>query len=154
VRAMALINKVERRQSEEAQQLLQRAIAIEPSYARAHALLAWAVWWATHCYWTPDNRIGYDRAFRHASDALSRDPADPWARMVSGLSFSTAGQHERALIELRTALDLNPSFALGRMAYGWALLRGGNFDAAIAETGQALRLSPVDSFSGFYAATH
>jgi adenylate cyclase len=31
VRAMALINKVERRQSEEAQQLLQRAIAMEPS---------------------------------------------------------------------------------------------------------------------------
>jgi TolB-like protein/Tfp pilus assembly protein PilF len=154
VRAMALINKVERRQSEEAQHLLQRAIAIEPSYARAHALLAWAVWWATHCYWAPDNRLGYDRAFRHASDALSRDPADPWARMVSGLCFSTAGQHERALNELRTALDLNPSFALGRMAYGWALLRAGDFDAAIAETGQALRLSPVDSFSGFYAATH
>lgn len=154
VRAMAMINKVERRQSEEAQQLLQRAIAMEPSYARAHALLAWAVWWATHCYWTADNRRGYDRAFRHASDALSRDQSDPWARMVSGLCFSTAGQHESALSELRMALDLNPSFALGRMAYGWALLRVGESDKAIAETGQALRLSPVDSFSGFYAATH
>jgi adenylate cyclase len=154
VRAMALINRVEHRQNEEAQHLLQRAIAMESSYARAHALLAWAVWWATLCYWISDRRAGYGRAFQHAGDALARDPADPWARMVSGLSFSTAGQHERALSDLRTALDLNPSFALGRMAHGWALLRAGDFDAAIAETGQALRLSPIDSFSGFYAAIH
>jgi adenylate cyclase len=153
-RAMALINKVERRQNEEAQQLLRRAITMEPGYARAHALLAWAVWWATLCYWMPDRRTGYTLALHHARDALARDPADAWARMVSGLSFSTAGQHERALGELRTALDLNPSFALGRMAYGWALLRAGDFGAAIAETGQALRLSPIDSFSGFYAAIH
>ena len=37
----------------------------------------------------------------HAQDALSLDPSDPWARMVSGLGLSTAGQHERALVELR-----------------------------------------------------
>jgi adenylate cyclase len=154
VRAMALINRVERRHSDEAQRLLQRAIALEPTYARAHALLAWGVWWATLCYWVPERRAGYERALRHARDALAQDSTDPWARMVSGLSFSTAGHHGRALGELRTALDLNPSFALGRMAYGWALLRAGNFEQAIQETGQALRLSPLDSFSGFYAAIH
>src|SRR3712207_833774 len=43
VRALSLINKVERRRNEEAQALLRRAIALEPSYARAHALLSWAV---------------------------------------------------------------------------------------------------------------
>ena len=74
--------------------------------------------------------------------------------MVSGLCLSTAGQHDRALTELRTALNLNPSFALGHMAFGWALLRAGRFDEAIAETAQALSLSPLDSFSGFYTAIH
>jgi adenylate cyclase len=74
--------------------------------------------------------------------------------MVTGLSLSTAGQHERALVELQTALNLNPSFALGRMVFGWALLRAGSFDEAISETGRALRMSPLDSFSGFYTATH
>jgi adenylate cyclase len=86
--------------------------------------------------------------------ALLHDPNDPWARMVSGLCLSTAGQHERALGELQKALDLNPSFALGRMAFGWALLRAGYFDEAIAETGRALRMSPLDTFSGFYTSTH
>jgi adenylate cyclase len=154
VRALSLINKVERRQNLEAQALLRRAIAMDKGYARAHALLSWAIWWAAHCYWHPDTREGYDQAAAHAQDALTLDPGDPWARMIAGLCLSTTGRHDRALGELRTALDLNPSFALGRTAYGWALLRAGQFDAAIAETGRALRISPLDSFSGFYTVIH
>jgi TolB-like protein/Tfp pilus assembly protein PilF len=154
VRALNLINRVERHQNQEAQALLRRAIEMEPSYARAHALTSWAVWWATHCYWLPDRHEGNSRAARHAQDALSYDPGDPWARMVFGLSLSTARQQQRALGELEAALALNPSFALGRMAHGWVLLRAGRFDEAIAETGRALRMSPLDSFSGFYTSIH
>ena len=154
VRALSLTNKVDRRQNREAQGLLRSAIALAPDYARAHALLSWAIWWAALCYWCPDTREGYRQAAAHVQDALSLDPSDPWARMVSGLCLSTGGQHDRALGELRTALNLNPSFALGHMAFGWALLRAGRFDEAIAETRQALSLSPLDSFSGFYTAIH
>jgi adenylate cyclase len=154
VRALQLINKVERAQNEQAQKLLRAAIAMEPRYARAHALLSWAIWWATFLAWYPDRREGYRQAAAHAQDALALDPGDPWARMISGLGLSAAGQHERALGELRTALRLNPSFALGHMAFGWALLRAGRFDEAIAETGQALSLSPLDSFSGLYTTIH
>ncbi len=154
VRALGMIGTVERRQNEEAQALLNKAIAREPRYARAHALLGWAQWWAAHCYWHPDRRAGFGAAAAHAADALSFDPADPWARMVAGLCHSTAGRHDRALGELRDALALNPSFALGHMALGWALLRAGAFEEAIAESGQALSLSPLDSFSGFYTSIH
>jgi adenylate cyclase len=154
VRALSMINKVERKQNLEAQALLRRAIAMEKSYSRAHALLSWAIWWAALCYWYPDDREGYAQAAVHAQDALSFDPSDPWARMISGLCLSTAGHHDRALGELRTALNLNPSFALGRTAYGWVLLRAGHFAEAISETGRALRISPLDSFSGFYTVIH
>lgn len=154
VRALGLINRMERRQNEEAQALLRRAIAMEPGYARAHALLGWAAWWATLHLWAEERATAYRQAAGHARDALALDPSDPWACMVSGLCLSTAGQHERALGELRTALALNPSFTLGHMAYGWALLRAGQCDEAIVETGRALRMSPVDSFSGFYTSVH
>ncbi len=40
VRTLGLISKVEHRQNQEAQDLLRSAIAMEPHYARAHALLA------------------------------------------------------------------------------------------------------------------
>jgi TolB-like protein/Flp pilus assembly protein TadD len=154
-RALMMLNRIERKHNQDAQILLGRAIAMEPNYARAHALLSWAVWWTAHLRnWCSDPQDAYRQAAAHAQTALSLDPGDPWARMVSGLCFSTAGQHDRALGELRTALSLNPSFALGHTALGWALLRAGHFDEAIAETGQALRLSPLDSFSGFYTSVH
>ena len=154
VRAMGLLNRMAPRENEEGQALLRRAIAMEPSYARAHALLGWAVNWSAHCFWRDDTRAAYEEAGTHARKALLHDPGDPWARMVSGLCFSTAGQHDRALDELRMALSANPSFALGHTALGWALLRAGHFNEAIAETGLALRLSPVDTFAGFYTSIH
>jgi adenylate cyclase len=154
VRAIGLINKVGRKQNEEAQQILRQAINIEPTYARAHAILGWAVWWATNCYWIADTAGGYRQAAERAELALLHDSGEPWARMVLGHSLSQAGNHDRALSELQAALHLNPNFALGRMGYGWALLRVGRFDEAIAETGKALRMSPMDSFAGMYTTVH
>jgi TolB-like protein len=153
-RALSLTSKVDRAQNEEAQRLLRRAIEMDPTYARAHALLSWAVWWAAYCFWNPDRPTGYRQALVHADRALSLDANDPWARTTAGLSSSQLVQHDRALDELRTALHLNPSFALGRMVFGWALTRAGHFDAAVAESGRAVRMSPVDSFSGFYTSIH
>lgn len=154
VRGIGLINRVGRRQNAEARALLQRAIEIEPSYARAHAVLGWAIWWAAFLAWCPNSRDGYQEAQRHAENAVSFDPAEPWARMVLGLCHSHARRHEQALIELAAALEINPNFALGRTALGWGLLRAGQFEAAIKETGKPLRLSPMDSFAGIYTAIH
>ena len=154
VRALELINRIGRRQNEEAQGLLQRAIEIEPGYAKAHAVLGWAVWWAAQAYWWTGTQPAIAEAGKHAAKALSFDPAEPWGRMMLGLSLSTGRRHEQALVELRAALDINPNFALGRTALGWALLRAGQFDAAIEESSKPLRMSPMDSFAGIYTATH
>ena len=153
-RAVVMLNRFDREQNMEAQALLRRAIALEPTYARAHAVLGWAIYWATYSYWLPDREESLRQAAAHAQDALQQDSTDPWARMVFGLCLSSAGQHERALGELQAALNLNPSFALGHIVFGWALLRAGHFDEALVETGWALRMSPVDSFAGFYTTVH
>ena len=120
---------------------------IEPTYAKAHAVLGWGGLWAALCYWLP-TREGYRQAELHAKNALSFDTAEPWSRMMLGLCLSTASYHQQALGELQAALELNSNFALGRTLLGWALLRAGSYDAAIAETGKPLRMSPMDSFAG------
>jgi adenylate cyclase len=154
VRAIDLINKFGRKENEEAQRLLLRAIELNPRYARAHAILSWAIWWATLYYYVPDRDDGYRRSTRHAEEALRLDQNEPWARMTVALNLSTSGQHQRALAEHQAALSLNPSFALARTTFGWALLRAGRLDDAIAETAKALRMSPLDSFAGLYTAIH
>src|SRR3546814_2433310 len=68
---------MERRQNEEAQALLRRAIAMEPGYARAHALLGWAAWWATLHLWAEERASAYRQAAGHAQNALALDPSDP-----------------------------------------------------------------------------
>jgi adenylate cyclase len=154
VRAINLINKFGRKDNEEAQRLLRRAIEIDPHYARAHATLSWAIWWATLYHYVQDRSEGFRQSAWHAQEALRLDQSEPWARMTVGLNLSTSGQHQRALAEFRAALNLNPSFALARTTYGWALLRAGRFDDAITETGKALRMSPMDSFAGLYTTIH
>ena len=154
VRAITLVNQFGRRENEEAQRLLHRALAIDPRYARAHAILSWALWWATLYHYIEDRDAGYEESARHAQEAVKQDANEPWARLMLGLNLSTSGQHDRALAEHEAALALNPNFALGRTTFGWALLRAGRYDEAIAQTAKALRMSPLDSFSGLYTTIH
>jgi adenylate cyclase len=154
VRAIGLVSRLGRPESEQARSLLERAITLEPTYAKAHAILSWAVWWAAFNYWLPDEQEGTAEAQRHAEQALALDASEPWARMVLGLCLSADGQHERALPELEAALRVNPSFALAHTIYGWALALAGRFDDAVAETQTALRLSPADTFLNFYEFLH
>lgn len=154
VRAMGLVGRMDRSQSAQARTLLERAVAMEPGYARARALLAWTACSAAMCLWPPDPEESLRQASAHAQEALALDPGEPWARMVYGYTLSCAAQHDRAVAELRTALTLHPSFALGRSMLGWALLRAGRFEDAVTETARALRMSPLDNFSGFYSSLH
>ncbi|MET0527872.1 MAG: adenylate/guanylate cyclase domain-containing protein [Microvirga sp.] len=158
VRAITLINRVERQANQEAQALLELAISKEPSYARAYAILAWAKWWQVFSQWFSERNSGLDGLYRETEDlaerALSLDSDEPWARMTFGLTLSGAGHHDRALEQFRTALDTHPNWALGHTMHGVALLRAGYFEDAISETGHALRMSPVDPFAGLYTVFH
>ena len=132
VRALTLINKVDRKANQEAQALLNRAIGGEPSYARAYAILAWAKWWEGFNQWPADRAAVtalYKEAEELAERALVLDPDEPWARMIVGLTLSGSGHHDRALEQLRNALDAHPNWALGRSMYGLALVRAGEFES-------------------------
>jgi adenylate cyclase len=153
VSSLTLINKATREANKEAQVLLRRAIGLEPAYARAYAVLSWAIWWETFCYWRPREE-GFREMEELAKRALALDPSEPWARMSFGFNLSTAGHHDRALEQMRGALEMNPSWALGRTMYGVALLRAGHPAEAAVETEKAIRMSPLDTFAGIYTAFH
>ena len=154
VQSIDLIHRFERQPNDQARALLERAIALEPHYARAHAVLSWAECWARDLYWIRDRERAYQSSLDHAEIALRLDPAEPWSHMVLGFARSNLSHHGRALDALNTAVDLNPNFALARMLRGWAMVRAGRFDDAIAETAYALQLMPSDRFGSVYRAVH
>jgi adenylate cyclase len=152
--ALSMMMKLKRVQNGFAQGLLQQAISIDPQYARAHAILSWALHWEAFCWWAADPQQTYRMARQAAEDAIALDPRDPWALAALGIALSTAGQHERALSQFAFALEHNPSFALAHTMHGLALVRAGHFEQAVEETAKALHMSPVDDFSGVYNTFH
>ena len=154
VRALALVFKVTRHDNAEAERLAREAIALDQTYARAHAILGWALMWRGHVFWVDDAQAAYRDAQKAAEQSIRLDASEPWGRTTLSHILSTRGEHQRALDEAEIALLLNPSFALAHTIYGWALLRAGRFEEAIASTAKALRLSPNDDFAGFYSSIH
>ena len=154
VRALSLMFKLNRNDNAEAQKLAREAIVLDQSYARAYAVLAWAVMWQGHVFWSEDAQASYSEALQYAEKSIGLDPSEPWGRTTLCHILSARGQHEQAIHEAEVALRLNPNFALAHTVYGWALLCAGRFNEAVAETAKALRMSPNDDFAGFYSAIH
>jgi TolB-like protein len=134
-----------------AQELLQRAIALDPNYAHAHALLGWT--YITMFNLDTRRPIGEftDKALAAGTRAVALDDEDPWGHLVVGLGHARRRRPELAVRHLSQAVELNPSFALGHAGLGYALACGGQPERGLQALEQAERLSPRDPFLAIYA---
>ncbi|MEJ2379248.1 MAG: winged helix-turn-helix domain-containing tetratricopeptide repeat protein [Pseudolabrys sp.] len=123
--------------------LLEKALAIEPNYAAAHAPLAL-------CYHARYGRAGLreeDRlaAIRHAHAAISSDGDDAIALGIAGFVVSVDERDHALAQELfERALTLSNSNALSLSCSSLALAWQGKTAVAIERAEQALRLNPFD----------
>lgn len=126
--------------------LLERAIALEPSYALAHGNAAMC----HHCLFLRAGLREASRAdsIRHARSAIAHGQDDAVALTLAGFSIGMDG-HDRsaAFTALDAALAISPSSALtyilGSVMLGW----GGDADRAIEWSERGMRLSPFDSWA-------
>jgi tetratricopeptide (TPR) repeat protein len=134
-----------------AQELLQRAIALDANYAHAHALLGWI--YVTMFNLDTRRPIGEftDKALAAGSMAITLDDDDPWGHLVVGLGHARRRRPEFALRHLSKSVELNPSFALGHAGLGYAFACGGQPERGLQALEQAHRLSPRDPFLTIYA---
>ena len=133
--------------AERALPFLERAIALEPDYAVAHAIIAW-------CHEQRYLRGGLleeakTTALRHARLAIAAGGDDATALAIAGLviGFLDPGDYATALDAFDRSLTLSPSSAI---ALGFsAVTRAWRGESAIAieQAKQALRLSPFDPMS-------
>jgi TolB-like protein len=127
--------------------LLERAVALDPSFAAAHAELA-------HAYglrvgqFAPTDSAALERAFVAVEKALQLNPDLAEAHYASaGLLWGATKQfaHERAIQEDRRALALNPNLSEAHHHLGTIYLHIGLLDQAVAEFQRALTLNPFDA---------
>jgi TolB-like protein len=149
MRALSHYWRVTRQDNVVAQALLEKAIAMDPSYGQALGLLATSYMFAAHMGWM-EMTEAMPFAERAALAAIHVDSEDPWAHNALGHVYLFARRFEDSLAEFETALRLNPSFALAQGYYGLSLAYSGRWQEADEAARRALRLSPRDPYSAVY----
>jgi TolB-like protein len=132
--------------------LLGRALALDPTYALAHANAAMC----HHCLFLRSGLREEERSasVRHAQAAILHGRDDPHALTLAGFSIGMDG-HDRAaaFIALEAALAISPSSALTYILGSVILAWGGEAERAIEWSERGMRLSPLDpwAFAAFDA---
>ncbi len=127
---------------ERAGQLYRRAIALDPSFARAHGALAVVEVFSAVFGWVPDPERTIDQALALARNAVSLDDGLPETHWALGYAYLFNRQHDRAIAAAKKAIELNPNFAdaYGLLAYINNFI--GKPDEALRLLGEAIRLNP------------
>jgi tetratricopeptide (TPR) repeat protein len=149
IRALSHYWRVTRQDNLVAQALLEKAIAIDPSYGEALGLLAASYIFSAHMGWA-DMATVRPAAERAALTAIMADSEDPWAHLALGGVYLFARRFDDSLAEFALALRLNPNFWLAQGYYGLALSYCGHWEEGNLAARRALRLSPRDPLSALY----
>ena len=156
LRALAQIYQLNAEDFGEARTWLEKAIKLDPAYARAYALLA--IWHTIRVGqgWSPDPAADQAEVLRLSTAAVARDSFDAMALSLCGHAKSILRyEFDEAMALFDRALEASPSAAIAwtRSSPTYAYI--GDAREAIRRAEQGLRLSPCDPhiFYGHTALT-
>ena len=144
-------NRQNRDDNETAIMTLERAVAIDPTFASAYAELAQVYVWKLFLF-APSERQWEEKAFVAAEKALSLDPDLAVAHLARGRLLWTPANHfphERAIQEYRRALELNPNLDEARNQLALIYCHIGAFDEALQEAHKAVTTNPSNNLALF-----
>jgi adenylate cyclase len=136
-----------------ARTLFEKAIGLDPEFARAYANLA-----ATHLRdyigrWSKDPESSEDLAYRMAQKAvelarreLEPKPSLPYALDQMGRILLYREKHQEAIQAAEEAIKLNPNYADGYALLGQALVYSGEPEEGLRKSQQAIALNPKYPF--------
>ena len=141
--------RVTREDNVAAQELLQKAIAIDPNYGQALSVLAASHMFGVHLGWA-DLATAAPLAQEAATKAVQLDREDAWAHAALGSVYFSTRRLADALSEFETALRLNSNFCLAQGYYALALSYAGRTEDSFEAAQRAIRLSPRDPSLAIY----
>ena len=125
-----------------AKKLLERAIALDPSNARAHAALANChhLDWISH--WAAVGDESLNEAHRLAKRAVELDGTDSYAQWTLGCTYMFERRYQNSRLHVERALELNPNDVEARALYGMILTNIGETNEAMAAYREAELVDP------------
>jgi TolB-like protein len=124
--------------------LFQRAIALNPRFARAHAGLSFLHFQTAFLGHTKDIPAEIAAARRQAERGLELDPLDPFVNFTMGRSYWLEGDLESSLLWLERSTVISPNYAQGIYARAWTEALAGRIPEGRRHVDLAMRLSPLD----------
>ena len=124
--------------------LFERAVALDPTFARAHAGLSFVHFQTAFMHYTDDLAGAIDRARRFAERGLELDPLDPFVNFTMGRTYWLQGDLDSSLGWLQRSTDISPHYAQGIYARAWTEALAGHPLDGRQHVDLAMRLSPLD----------
>jgi TolB-like protein/Tfp pilus assembly protein PilF len=125
-----------------AERELQRAIELNPGYARAHALYGYLLY-----------RLGrFEEGIAEGKRGVELDPLSLLDNRILGQAFYNARQYDQSIEQLRKTLDLDPNFPGLHRYLGEAYLQKSMYKEGIAEIEKELMISPRSTGALSYLA--
>jgi pentatricopeptide repeat protein len=143
-RGMWHFSRVEAAENEKARGFLQRAIELDPQFARAIAALALTYLNDIMLYGARLRTVNLPLALDNAVRAVTIDPTDAAGHAALARALWISGRHAESLAKADIAVGLEPNSAAAHGALGGARLWGGFPREAVEPLQTAMRLSPFD----------
>ena len=125
----------------QARAMFERAIELDPGFARAKAGLSSAHFMPAFVHRDRDAR---GAARRFAEEAMALEPNDPFVNMALGRSLWLEDDLEGSLPWLERANSLNPNYAQAIYSRGWTEALLGDHEKCDERALLSLKLSPLD----------
>src|SRR5215831_5113882 len=125
-----------------ARRMFDRAIEIDPGFARAHAGVADCCSFL-YMYWD-GSKANIEAADASSKRALELDPSSAEAHTSRGMALTLRLDYEAARCEFETALSLNPKLFEAHYFYARACLTEGKYEEAVSHYRDAWRVRPED----------
>ena len=132
---------------------LNRAVALDPGFARARACLGFAYGARVLHDISPDRDADIERALAAGREAAKIDEYEAFAYLTTARTRIFQGRHDEAIAATDRAIQVNPNFALAHMIRGHALWHAGKPQDAMEAIDTAIRASPHDPLMWVFFAS-
>ncbi len=140
------LSQFNRTSNERAEQVLSRAIELDPRLARAHAGMAFVRFQNAFMRYRPDIATEADTARRFAEQSLALQPRDPFANFMMGRCHWLDHDPEASKQWFAQSISACPNYTWGYYGASWAHVFTEDFETAMDSADKAIDLSPIDPF--------
>ena len=142
IKGTALFGQFTKQSNSRAQQLFERAAALDPNWDIAWTMLAWTHWAETSIGWSESPAESIRQAIEFAEKATAINDTLPEVHSLWSNIYLTQGEYDKAIGAGEKAVALGPNNALCHILLAYTMTAAGRFDEAIELAEKAMRLSP------------